>query len=66
MQQGKVKHYNQERGFGFISGGAKDIFFHSSEVVGTEICKGDIVSFSVRESKKGPEAYGVRVISFTQ
>ena len=53
-----------EKGFGFISreGEAKDLFFHSNDVVGTtfnELKVGDAVSFDVEEGQKGPAAKNV-------
>lgn len=53
-----------DRGFGFISrdGEAKDLFFHSKELVGVtfdELKVGDTVTFEVTESPKGPAATNV-------
>lgn len=53
-----------DRGFGFISrdGEAKDLFFHSKELVGVtfdELKVGDAVTFEVTESPKGPAATNV-------
>ena len=50
-----------DKGYGFISreGEAKDLFFHSKELVGVtfdELKAGDEVSFEVVESEKGPAA----------
>lgn len=65
--QGKVKHFNSEKGYGFIAGdGSKDIFVHISQVVGPTIKKDDIVYYEVRESQKGLEAMSVQVINFGQ
>ncbi len=52
------------KGFGFITpeGGAKDIFFHSSELQGVsfdELNVGDAVTFEVADSEKGPKVVGV-------
>jgi len=49
------------RGYGFIATeeGDKDIFFHSSELVGIEfndLSEGDAVTFELVESDKGPKA----------
>ncbi len=62
--QGKVKHFNQEKGYGFIAGEAGDIFVHTSNVVGNEIKKGDIVQYATKEGKKGIEAWNVTIINF--
>lgn len=50
-----------EKGFGFIAreGEAKDLFFHSSELVGVtfdELKVGDAVTFEVVDGPKGPAA----------
>ncbi|MFZ2038974.1 MAG: cold shock domain-containing protein [Minisyncoccia bacterium] len=50
-----------EKGFGFIAreGEAKDLFFHSKELVGVsfdELKTGDVVSFEVVQTEKGPAA----------
>ncbi|MFH1430133.1 MAG: cold shock domain-containing protein [Candidatus Uhrbacteria bacterium] len=53
-----------EQGFGFISqeGEEKDVFFHSSSLVGVEFADlkvGDVVSFDLEDSEKGPRAVNV-------
>lgn len=53
-----------EKGFGFISreGEAKDLFFHRNSLVGVsfdELSEGDVVSFDVEQSEKGPNAVNV-------
>lgn len=55
----------KEQGFGFITpeDGSKDIFFHSSALVGvafTELNVGDAVEFETEMSPKGPRAAGVK------
>ncbi len=50
-----------EKGYGFISreGETKDLFFHSKELVGVtfdSLKVGDVVSFEVVESDRGPAA----------
>ena len=65
---GKIKNLN-DRGFGFIAQdgaaeGAKDIFFHSENVVGTtfnELAVGMTVSFEMESGPKGPFAANVQV-----
>ncbi len=64
MQKGKVKFYNNEKGFGFITPeNGNDIFFHVSEIQGTEPKDGDDVEFEIGEGKKGPCATGVKVVN---
>lgn len=54
-----------DRGFGFITpaGGDKDLFFHSSALVGAafnDLRVGDSVSFETEDSDKGPRAVNVQ------
>lgn len=54
-----------DRGFGFITpeGEAKDVFFHSDSVVGAQfndLREGDMVTFEVEDSPKGPRAVNVQ------
>jgi CspA family cold shock protein len=61
MKTGKVKFYNEEKGFGFITeDGGKDIFVHASGLV-DEIRENDEVTFEITEGKKGPNAVQVKV-----
>ncbi|EKD32937.1 MAG: putative cold shock protein scoF [uncultured bacterium] len=53
-----------DRGFGFIAreGEAKDLFFHSKDLVGVtydELKVGDEVTFEVVDGEKGPAAVNV-------
>ncbi|OGH64375.1 MAG: cold-shock protein [Candidatus Magasanikbacteria bacterium RIFCSPHIGHO2_01_FULL_41_23] len=63
--KGTIKTIVAEKNFGFITpeNGGKDIFFHASSlVVGLEFSQlkaGDMVSFDVEESEKGPRAANV-------
>ncbi|HOZ40270.1 MAG: cold-shock protein [Flavobacteriales bacterium] len=61
MSSGKVKFFNTEKGFGFITPdeGGKDIFVHKT---GTRdaLYEGDSVSFDVEQSPKGLNAVNVR------
>ncbi|OHA59196.1 MAG: cold-shock protein [Candidatus Vogelbacteria bacterium RIFOXYD1_FULL_42_15] len=50
-----------DKGYGFIAreGEAKDLFFHSKELVGVtfeELKEGDKVSFEIVDGEKGPAA----------
>ncbi len=54
-----------EKGFGFITpeSGDKDLFFHSSALVGVQyndLQVGDKVSFETEDSDKGPRAVNVQ------
>ncbi|MCX6781182.1 MAG: cold shock domain-containing protein [Candidatus Magasanikbacteria bacterium] len=58
---GTIKSLLADKGFGFISPseGGKDVFFHTSEVVGMQFADlrvGDMVSFELTDSPKGPKA----------
>lgn len=61
--QGKVKWFNQEKGYGFIEvDGEKDIFVHYSAIEqdGFKTLKeGETVEFDVVEGQKGPQAANV-------
>ena len=53
-----------DRGFGFISreGEVKDLFFHSTDLVGVTfdmLKEGDAVTFEVADGPKGPSAKNV-------
>jgi cold shock protein len=61
MSTGKVKFFNTDKGFGFITqNSGEDLFFHVSELrVGTAN-EGDQVEFEIGEGKKGPVAVNIR------
>jgi cold shock protein len=62
MKTGKVKFFNESKGFGFIieDGSNKEIFVHISEVSnGAKLKENDSVSFEVKTGKKGLNAVNV-------
>ncbi len=63
MQQGTVKFFNDEKGFGFIvpSNGGQDVFVHSTGLI-DKIRENDSVEFEVENGKKGLNAVNVKVI----
>lgn len=66
MQQGTVKWFNEEKGFGFISvEGGKDVFVHFSAIAkdGFKTLKeGQKVEFSIEEGSRGPQATNVVIL----
>ncbi|CAG9608225.1 cold-shock protein CspD [Pseudoneobacillus rhizosphaerae] len=63
MQNGKVKWFNNEKGFGFIEVEAgDDVFVHFSAITGEgfkSLEEGQEVSFEVVEGNRGPQAANV-------
>ena len=62
---GKVKFFNSNKGFGFITpdDGSKDVFCHHSEVIMDgfkSLSEGQAVEFEVVQGEKGLRAIGVR------
>jgi len=67
MASGKVKWFDNKKGFGFISQNAgKDVFVHHSSIIGAgfkTLEEGDEVSFEVVSSEKGLKAHNVQRVS---
>lgn len=62
MNSGKVKFFNQSKGFGFITpDNGEDLFFHISEINGSEPREGDQVNYEIGQGRKGPCATNVRI-----
>lgn len=63
MEQGKVKWFNSEKGFGFIEvEGAEDVFVHFSAIQGDgfkTLDEGQAVEFDIVEGNRGPQAANV-------
>ncbi|HII38422.1 TPA: cold shock domain-containing protein [Candidatus Micrarchaeota archaeon] len=62
--KGKVKMFNNERGFGFITGeDGKDVYVHSTAVQGgAQLAPGDEVDYEVEDSQRGPRAKNVNKV----
>jgi len=66
MSEGKVKWFNERKGFGFIEkDGGGDLFVHHSAIQAEgfkTLSEGQRVSFDVVEGPKGPAAENVKPI----
>jgi cold shock protein len=62
MKNGKVKFFNDSKGFGFIKDteSDKEYFVHASGLV-DRIKEGDNVTFELQEGKKGLNAVNVKL-----
>ncbi|WP_205500803.1 cold-shock protein [Rufibacter psychrotolerans] len=62
MNNGKVKFFNTEKGFGFIkdSNSNQEYFVHVTGLV-DEIRENDEVTFELKEGKKGLNAVNVKL-----
>ena len=63
MATGKVKWFNAEKGYGFITTDeGKDVFVHYSSIQSegfNTLDEGAAVSFDITESNRGPQASNV-------
>ena len=63
MEQGKVKWFNADKGFGFIEReDGDDVFVHFSAIQGDgfkSLDEGESVTFEIEEGQRGPQATNV-------
>lgn len=63
MKHGKVKWYNTEKIYGFISSEGQDYFVHKKSLKGVdELTQGQHVTFTPKPGTKGEQAGDVEVI----
>jgi CspA family cold shock protein len=64
---GKVKWFNESKGFGFIEQeSGPDVFAHFSAIQGSgfkTLLEGQEVEFNVTQGQKGPQADNITVVS---
>ncbi len=63
MASGKVKFFNESKGFGFVveEGTGKELFVHVSGLK-DDVRENDKVTFDIQDGKKGPNAVNVKLV----
>ena len=66
MPIGRVKWFNDAKGYGFIEyEGGEDVFVHYSAIAGDgyrSLAEGTEVEFEIKEDAKGPRADNVSIV----
>lgn len=71
IQRGKVKWFNNQKGYGFIElggGVAEDVFVHYSAIMQDgykTLSEGDVVEFTLIRTSKGSQALNVKEVKLT-
>ena len=64
MASGKVKWFDNKKGFGFIAQeSGQDVFVHHTCIMGSgfkTLQEGEVVNFEIVQSDKGPKAQNVQ------
>ncbi len=62
MNTGKIKFFNETKGFGFITpeDGSADVFVHVSALK-NQVSEGDVVTYDVKRTPKGICATNVKL-----
>ncbi|SDL09433.1 cold-shock DNA-binding protein family [Glycomyces sambucus] len=70
MPSGRVKWFDAEKGFGFVSrdDGGKDVFVHRDALPEgvEELAKGTKVEYSIIDTRRGVQAMGLHVLAAPQ